>query len=358
MNENNNTNIIDLREIIKRLWDKKMVFVKVLPIVFVLACVYILPEPRYYTSNVTLAPEMGSVSGGGSLTSIATSFGIDLGAMQNPDAIYPDLYPNLMESTGFVVSLFDIKVSNLDGDIQTDYFNYLAKHRKRSIWKKPFDWVKKQIRKLTEPKQQATPNSNKKGVDPFFLNKKQHGIVGVIRENITCNVDKKTSVITISVKDQDRLVCASMADSVRVRLQEFITNYRTHKAKIDVEHYSKLTAEAKHTYERARQLYGSFSDANSDVILESYRAKRTDLENDMQLKYNTYTALNTQLQAAKAKLQEVTPAFTVIQCASVPDKPSGPKRMLFVLGMLFFAAIVTTCWLIKDLLGIAPFRKE
>ena len=39
MNENNNTNIIDLREIIKRIWDKKMVFLKVLPIVFVLSCV-------------------------------------------------------------------------------------------------------------------------------------------------------------------------------------------------------------------------------------------------------------------------------------------------------------------------------
>ena len=358
MNENNNTNIIDLREIIKRIWDKKMVFLKVLPIVFVLSCVYILPEPRYYTSNVTLAPEMGSVTGGGSLTSIASSFGVDLGTLQNSDAIYPDLYPDLMESTEFVVSLFDTKVTNLDGDIQTDYFTYLAKHRKRSIWKKPGDWVKKQIRRLTEPKQIPTPNNSEKGVNPFFLNKKQHGIVGVIRENITCNVDKKTSVITITVKDQDKLICASMADSVRVRLQEYITNYRTHKAKIDVEHYSKLTTEAKHIYEKARQLYGSFSDANSDVILESYRAKRNDLENDMQLKYNTYTALNTQLQAAKAKLQEITPAFTVIQCASVPEKPAGPKRMLFVLGMIFFAAIVTTFWLIKDILGIVPLNKE
>ena len=61
----------------------------------------------------------------------------------------------------------------------------------------------------------------------------------------------------------------------------------------------------------------------------------------MQLKYNTYTALNNQLQAAKAKVQERTPAFTVIKGADVPVKPSKPKRVIFVLAMTFLAFIGT-----------------
>ena len=60
MNENNNSKIIDLREIIKRLWDNKMVFIKVLPIVFVLSCVYIVSIPRTYSTDAKLAPEMGN----------------------------------------------------------------------------------------------------------------------------------------------------------------------------------------------------------------------------------------------------------------------------------------------------------
>ena len=128
---------------------------------------------------------------------------------------------------------------------------------------------------------------------------------------------------------------------MRQKLQQFITSYRTNKARTDLEYYKKLTAEAKHIYERARQVYGSYSDANAGVILESYRAKRNDLENDMQLKYNTYTALNNQLQAAKAKVQERTPAFTVIKGADVPVKPSKPKRVIFVLAMTFLAFIGT-----------------
>ena len=68
----------------------------------------------------------------------------------------------------------------------------------------------------------------------------------------------------------------------------------------------------------------------------------------MQLKYNTYTTLMTQYQAAKAKVQERTPAFTVVKGAAVPIKPAGPKRMIFVIGMCMLATIITCLWLIRD----------
>lgn len=171
--------------------------------------------------------------------------------------------------------------------------------------------------------------------DLLILSKEQSDVVSMIQDKITCSVDKKTDVITITVKDQDRLISATMADSVRVRLQDFITDYRTRKARVDLEYYTKLTDEAKRDYEKARRQYASYADANTDLMLTSFKAKEQDLENDMQLKYNTYTTLTTQLQMAKAKVQERTPAFTVIQGASVPQKPAGPKRMLFVLAMMF-----------------------
>ena len=82
------------------------------------------------------------------------------------------------------------------------------------------------------------------------------------------------------------------------------------------------------------------------------RAKQEDLENDMQLKYNAYTAMTTQYQAAKAKVQERTPAFTIVKGAAVPIKATGPKRMIFVLGMMILAFILSTLYIIKDdLLG-------
>jgi capsule polysaccharide export protein KpsE/RkpR len=167
-----------------------------------------------------------------------------------------------------------------------------------------------------------------------------------VQSNIFCEVDKKTNVVTITVKDQDPLICATMANETCEKLQEFIVKYRTHKAKIDYEYYKKLCAEAKAKYERARQTYGSYSDANMDIVLESYRSKTEDLENEMQLKYNIYSTLNTQMQMAQAKLQEATPAFTVIQSATVPYKPAGPKRVFISLAMTILAFIALSGWIL------------
>ena len=106
-------------------------------------------------------------------------------------------------------------------------------------------------------------------------------------------------------------------------------------------------AESQAAYEKVRRQYASFADANNDVIMESVKSKMEDMENDMQLKYNQYTAYNTQYQASIAKLRENTPVFTVLQGASVPVKPAGPKRMLSILGILTFSFFVLLAGIIS-----------
>ena len=75
-------------------------------------------EENYYTTDVKLAPELGINSSVSTLSSIASSFGFDIGDLKTNDAITPLLYPDLMEDNGFVYSLFDIKVQTKDGTIK------------------------------------------------------------------------------------------------------------------------------------------------------------------------------------------------------------------------------------------------
>lgn len=341
--------VIDLRIVAKKIWKEKKLFLLVWIITFALSCLWILPQPRYYIAEVSVAPETSSHEGAGSLASLASSFGVNIGN-GSTDAIYPQLYPELFNSTTFLVSILDIKVKTLDGDIQTDYYTYLKDHQKKNILLAPFRWLKKIITSFFEKEKEAIiPGKDGQRFNPFQLSKKTSGIIEKVSNNISCTYSRTTDVVTITVKDQDPMVCALLADSVKEHLQVFITDYRTKKSRIDYEYYKKLTAEAKQEYEKARQRYGSYADANMDIVLESYRAKRDDLENDMQLKYNTYSALNTQLQAALAKVQENTPAFTTLTNATVPVKPAGPKRMIFVAVMLFLSTLGTIAYL---------FRKE
>ena len=151
----------------------------------------------------------------------------------------------------------------------------------------------------------------------------------------------------IIVRDQDPLVCATIADSVKAHLQDFIIRYRTSKARQDCAYYQHLTDSAKLEYEEALAVYTAYSDSHKDVILQAYISERDKLENDMSMKFNTYNAMNTQLQAMRAKVQEHTPAFTTLKSATVPIKPSGPKRMIFVFGMLLLATFITSLYLAR-----------
>lgn len=221
----------------------------------------------------------------------------------------------------------------------------------------PLKWVHSLTSLFT--KKDGKGGSGNGEFDPYALSKKDDNICQAIRNNILINIDRKTSVISITVKSQDPLVSKIVADSVRTQLQDYIIQYRTSKARNDMLYFQKLTNEAKAEYVKARREYGSYADANTDVVLESYKAKQEDLENDMQLKYNNYSSMLAQYQAAKAKVQERTPAFTTIQGAEVPIKASGPKRMLFVLGILFLVTIIDILFIFrKDIKNLLMPKKD
>ena len=332
---------IDFVKITKLILRNKKYYLYTLPMAFVLSSLLIICVPRYYTCTVTMAPE-ASVMGGGTLEDMAATFGITLGSLNKSgsDAILPDLYPDVVASTNFQVKLANVKVTSNDGTVSDTYYNYLKKHWEIPWWSKVVLWVKN----LFSDKSSLGTSSDK--LDPFRLSRSQKGILQMLEENVSCAIDKKSYVISITVKDQDPLISATMADSVKAHLQEFITEYRTSKARTDYNHARKLCEDAHAQYVKARQKYAAYSDSNEGLILESYRSKQEDLENEMQLKYNTYTTMAAQMQSADAKVQERTPAFTTIQESSVPVKPAGPKRMIFVAVILVLTFLGTSVYIV------------
>ena len=339
---------IDVREILKRIWQRRKVFYWVLPITFVLSSALILCVPRYYMCEVILAPESQAAGQAGSLQALASSFGYDMRNLTSSDALYPTIYPDIVKAPNFMVKLFDVQVKTSEGDFSGTYYNYLAKVHKRVFWKR---W-KSKIKKWVTPQEPELKIGGKPGggVDVFCMSKGQWYVLDLMQKNISCKVDRKTEVITFRVKAQDKLVCAIMADSVCATLQNFITDYRTKKARVDIDYYNEVMETSRREYQEASEKYIRYADSHSGMNLEQYRIIATNLETEMQIKQAAYTSFQKQYLATQARLQENTPVFTVMQSASVPLLPAGPKRMIFVLAMLFLATFVTGFVLCKDLL--------
>ena len=348
--------VLDFGKLKQDMSKHKKQYLAVLGITFVLACIYLFSIPNVYKCEVILAPELSRSGSSNSLQSLANSFGMRLGSnSSNGEALFPTLYPDMVSSTDFKTSLFPIQVHKKDSTRVMTYYDYLLNEQKYPWWSEAISGTLRFLIGLIAKPGNVVDNTQ---LNPFQLTKQQKAIADLAEKKISCYVDGKTLVITISVTDQDPLVCATVADSVKTHLQQAITDYRTRKARIDLEYNQKLYKETKARYEKARRDYAAFADANQDVILESVRSRRADLENEMQMQYNAYTQVAAQLTAASARVQEETPAFTTIQRATVPVKKAGPARAKKLLIFLFLAFLGTTVWAfhkegdLKPLLGL------
>lgn len=338
MDEKNETKEIDVISIVKKVFSKKKLLGGFIIVFGVIGVVVALNNPKKYTANVVLAPEMSGMGMSKNLGDLASMVGVNLNNNSSSmDAIYPDLYPNIFASNDFVMKLFDVKVTLKDGVTTKTYYDHLLFDNKIPFWTYPSIWISNLFAKPT------SGGGNQK-LNPFKLTGVEWAVCNAIKASIACLIDKQTSIITINVTDGDPQVAAIMADTIQNRLQQYISRYRTQKARNDLEYSEKIFVESKSQYTKAQEVYAGYADANIDPVLESIKGKQEALENEMQLRYNIYNQAALQLQAAKAKVQEHTPAFTIIQQATIPIEASSFPRNGIVIIFMILGLVADAIW--------------
>ena len=176
------------------------------------------------------------------------------------------------------------------------------------------------------------------------LSKQDSRKIATLKKVITASVDKKTSMTSVTATFQDPKIAAVVADSVVKKLQEYIIDYRTFKAKEDCIYLEKLFKERQQEYYAAQKKYADYLDSHDNLILQSVRAEQERLQNDMSLAYQVYSQVAGQLQVARAKVQEEKPVFAVVEPAVVPLEPSGTSRKVYVLAFIFLSVCIVIFW--------------
>lgn len=343
---------IDLIELAQKVWTGRKLVFKNCGIALLVGLVVAFSIPKEFSTSVKLAPETGGKSAGGGMGALAAMAGINLGSSTGEDALSPELYPDIVSSTPFLIELFNVKVVDQKGKVNTTLYNYLDEYQKAPWWgviaSAPFKALGWTISLFKD-----APDEGDGGkFDPFKLTQDEATIADVLSKRISVSVDKKTGVTTLAVMMQDPLISAALTDTVMRCLQNYITDYRTNKARHDLAFTEKLYKEAESNYYTAQQKYARYSDGNQDIILQSYRTEQERLQNEMTLAYGVYNQMAQQLQMSKAKVQEITPVYTVVQPATVPLKPAKPNKIMILIGFIFLAGVGSIGWIlfVKDLL--------
>ena len=328
----------------------------------VLGIVIAFSTPKVYTVSAKLAPELVSKASS-AMSSLASMLGANVN-MTTSDALYPELYPDIISSSPFVTDLFSVEVQYNDkqtGKLETvDYYTYLKEHTRSAWWNavlaapfKAVGWFVGLFREKPEPAEEGYSELN-----PYELTAEQSRIAKAISSNVTIDVDNKTYVMTLTVSSQSPYVSKKIADTVIEMLQEYVTDYRTQKARKDLEYYEELTAESKTDYYAAQQKYARYVDANKGVVLQSVMVEQERLQNEMRLAYQLYNSCAQQLQVCKAKVQQDTPVFVVLRPPVLPLHASKPRKMTIIVAFIFLGGCCAAAWVLWGRDWIARFKKE
>ncbi len=247
---------IDIMELLLKLlsnWKKLLLWCGVSAVVGIVVAFSI---PRQYTVTSKMAPEIVTKTSG-SVASIASMLGANISNMTTNDAVYPDLYPDIVSSTPFVTELFSLPVQFKDkkeGMVNTDYYTYLKEYTKSPWWSvvlsapmKGLGWFLGLFREKTEAVEGYAD------FNPEALTIEQSRVVKAILQEVSIVVDKKTQIITLTVTSQSPYVSKTVSDAVIEKLQQYVTSYRTEKARKDMDYYIMLYDEAKNDYYAAQQ---------------------------------------------------------------------------------------------------------
>lgn len=351
--ESNSEKEIDLVELGSLLWNKRVFLLKCCVISVFVGLIIGFSMPKEYETKVKFAPENSDLSkSSGALGGLAAMAGINLKQGTGSDAISPDLYPEVIKSTPFLIELFPMRVVTQKEKDSMLLYDYISEHQRGAWWgyvmNAPFmviGWVKGLF--------SDTSDMIDTNIDPFNLTPAQSGVVNALRSRILIQVDKKTPTLEISVRMQDPLISANVAQVVLENLQKYMTNYRIHKVKQDMEYTEKVYGEAQEAYYKAQKAYATFEDSNKNIISANYRTEQERLKNEMTLTFNVYNSLAQKLEQDKLRVQEETPVYTVIEPATVPLAVASPKKT-FILVVCIFLAILGGCVyvLVKDFFSI------
>lgn len=348
---------IDLLELARKLWAERKRILRWAAVAAVAGLVIAFSIPREYTTTIKLAPEAkeGGATGG-NLGALAAMAGINVGGGGSKDAVNPQLYPDIVSSVPFSLELFDVPVTDIDGEKKQTVREYLTTEISSPWWSYITRLPGMAIGAVGSIFSSNDNANETKAPNSFHLTPQENAIVAAIGSRVAVDVDAKTSIISISVTMQDPMVSAMLADTVASRLKTYVTDYRTGKARADLEYAQKLNDEAKNEYYAAQQRYATYMDKNHGVILHAVRNEEQRLDNEMQLAYNLYNTTAQQLQVAKAKVQAITPVYTVLQPATVPLAPSKPSKLLIIVGCIFIAVVACCAWILfgRDL--VTAFR--
>lgn len=318
---------IDFGAFFKIIWKEKVWIIIITMLFAALGLVYAFTAREEFISSGKILPEFQSKSGGlGQFAGLASLAGVDIGGATggSGDAVRPDLYPDVLKSTPFFLDLFQLKVK--------------TKENKEILFSQFYDQYVLDNEIKEENKKLRFPTSNQYIAVSYQTEKNLKDL----RERINATNDKKTGLLTVTVKMPDPVVATLVTRYSMDYLTTYIINYRTEKAKKDLNFLAERLDAAKGKYYNNQAKKAQYSDQYqlSMMKLQSADLQRERIESEYKISSTFYNSLLQKYEEAKLKIQQETPVLKVLEPPVVPNKKSEPKKAIIAIISAFLGGVV------------------
>ncbi|MEM8969194.1 MAG: Wzz/FepE/Etk N-terminal domain-containing protein [Bacteroidota bacterium] len=355
---------IDLLKLFQQVWSRRKVVFITMGITFALGLFIAIVSPAEYSTEIILMPQTSDPSSLGGSSSILTQLGgfagVGLGGASG--TLDKTLYPDITQSTSSYLAIMDEEMyfSSLDTSMNLYYYftevntPSVTEHIKRYTLGLPRMLIRLPISLLSSSEKpslvqntdQVFPDNLQKAEDhntlnksdtlyqPIMLTSLQLSVIAKLGERIITTIEGN-GMVKVSATMPDPLVAAKSTKLAVNYLTQYITDYRIEKAQADLIFIEKQYEDKKNRYNEAQQMLASIQDRNSNIVTERGRIELERARTDYNLAFSLYQSVAQQLEQARIKVQEETPAFKVLEPIQIPLRKSAPNEELIIILSLF-----------------------
>ena len=359
----NHSDEIDLTELFRKLWVKRVFIFKVTIIFLFLGLFVALFSPVQYTSTCTVVPQSGDDKTGGGLGSVAAMMGVNLGtAMMNEGTLSPVIYPEIVKSVPFTREIMKTKVivekskgRSIDlqdyySDSQYQKFNLLGVIKKYTLGLPGVLFGALRSDKASQVVEHAMSSDS---VTIYTLTKEEKLVYDVIQKSIQIEPNPKDGYVTLGYTFSEAQVAAVVTDQLYRKLEAYVSRFKTEKLEDNLAFVEQSYETARKDFINAQNRLALFQDANRGLTTASAISMETRLRNEYDVAYTLYRELATQREQAKIAVKENQTILTLVNPPYVPLEKSSPRKSIILIGFLFLGIVVACGWVLST-----PYLKE
>jgi hypothetical protein len=365
--ENKNTtpiedDSIDIIALLKDLWIARKIILKITLVFTFLGLFVAVFSKNEFTAATTFVPlAQGTPAGGGSLGSLASLAGINIGGGVNSEEISPELYPQIVSSIPFQLELLNtpltIKGQAAPVSYSAYYENIYSPGLLSNIKKYTLGLPGVFIKLVRSAPENLEASAGVKESQLIAISEDEYKLIELLERQMSLSVNDKEGFISISVTLPEAIASAQLALKAQQLLQDYALKFKTQKSMDQLQYIEERYVEKQKAFNTIQISLARFQDQNTGINTALGRTKLLQLQSEYDLAFTVYSELAKQLETQLLQVKKDTPLFTVLKPVTIPTEKSAPKRALILVVYLFLGFVLSIGFVLGKKYWIG-FKKE